>query len=84
MSECRDLLFHVMEHQFTIPDIKAFLADEGFTFVGFELDDTVVDKFQQQFPGDDALADLDQWQAYEAANPRTFIEMYVLHARSTR
>lgn len=84
MSECRDLLFHVMEHQFTIPDIKAFLADEGFTFVGFEHDDDVVDKFQAQFPGDDALADLDRWQAYEAANPRTFIEMYVLHARSTR
>jgi SAM-dependent methyltransferase/tetratricopeptide (TPR) repeat protein len=82
MSECRDLLFHVMEHQFTIPDIKAFLADEGLVFVGFELDDTVADKFQEQYPGDDALADLDRWQAFEAANPRTFIEMYVLHARS--
>jgi SAM-dependent methyltransferase len=81
MSECRDLLFHVMEHQFTIPDIKAFLAAEGLTFVGFALDDTVADKFQERFPDDDALADLDRWQAFEAANPRTFIEMYVLHAR---
>jgi hypothetical protein len=71
-----------MEHQFTIPDIKAFLAAEGLTFVGFALDDIVADKFQERFPDEDALADLDRWQAFEAANPRTFIEMYVLHARS--
>ena len=82
MSECRDLLFHVMEHQFTIPDIKACLAEQDLTFVGFELDDGVFAKFQEQFPGDDALADLDRWQAYEAVNQRTFIEMYILHARS--
>src|SRR5580704_15308453 len=26
-SECRDLLFHVQEHQMTIPEIKAFLGE---------------------------------------------------------
>ena len=28
MSECRDMLFHVMEHQFTIARIKAFVAEQ--------------------------------------------------------
>ena len=34
-GECRDLLFHVQEHQFTIPEIKNFLAEIGLTFLGF-------------------------------------------------
>ena len=34
-SECRDLLFHVQEHQLTIPQIKEFLEDNGLTFLGF-------------------------------------------------
>ena len=34
-GECRDLLFHVQEHQFTIPQIKDLLAENGLTFLGF-------------------------------------------------
>ena len=34
-SECRDLLFHVQEHQFTIPEIAAFLRANGLRFIGF-------------------------------------------------
>ena len=31
-SGCRDLLFNVMEHQFTIPQIEAFLDENRLTF----------------------------------------------------
>ena len=83
MSECRDLLFHVMEHQFTIAGIKAFLAEEGLTFLGFEqLGDRVIGKFEEEFPDADAATNLDHWEAFEAENPQTFIRMYVLHVRS--
>src|SRR5581483_4956363 len=36
MSECRDLLFHVHEARLGIPAIKAFLAEHGVRFLGFE------------------------------------------------
>ena len=34
-NECRDLMFHVQEHQMTLPEIKAFLAENGLQFTGF-------------------------------------------------
>jgi len=81
MSGCRDMLFHVMEHRLTIPEITAFLEEQGLTFLGFELDTETIDRFRQQNPGADALADLDAWHAFEAANPQTFRNMYSFSIR---
>ncbi len=39
ISGCRDMLFNVMEHRFTIPEIAAFLNENGLSFLGFELED---------------------------------------------
>ena len=44
-SACRDLLFHVQEHQLTIPEISGFLAENGLTFLGFEVDVAVLHRF---------------------------------------
>jgi SAM-dependent methyltransferase len=77
MSGCRDMFFNVMEHRFTIPQIKSFLDDEGLSFLGFELDSKVIEKFQQQNSAVDTLTNLDAWQAFEAANPQTFLNMYL-------
>ena len=41
-SDCRDLLFHVQEHRFTLPQIKNFLADNGLELLGFEHDADVL------------------------------------------
>jgi 2-polyprenyl-3-methyl-5-hydroxy-6-metoxy-1,4-benzoquinol methylase len=81
MSGCRDMLFNVMEHRFTIPEIATFLKEQGLAFLGFELDDAIVGKFQQRYPGAAALVDLDHWNAFEAANPQTFRHMYVFSVR---
>ena len=81
MSGCRDLLFHVMEHRFTIPRIKTFLNEQSLAFLGFNLDPQMIEKFQKQFPESAALTDLDKWQAFEADNPRTFRHMYVFTVR---
>ena len=37
LSGCRDLLFHVQEHRFTIPMIEDALEQLDLTFLGFEL-----------------------------------------------
>lgn len=76
-SGCRDMFFNVMEHRLTIPDIKSFLDAEGFAFLGFELNPQIIQQFRQQNPSEDALTDLDAWQAFETANPQTFLNMYL-------
>jgi len=83
MSGCRDLLFNVMEHRFTIPRIKAFLDAHRLTFLGFELEPDVVGQFQKRFPSAGALTSLDDWHAFEADNPLTFRYMYLFTARKT-
>ncbi|MGN8544267.1 hypothetical protein ACQPTN_04225 [Bradyrhizobium sp. 13971] len=79
MSGCRDLLFNVMEHRLTIPEIAAFLSEHGLTFGGFEPfdDPAVLDRFRKQFPGTADETDLDQWHRFELDHPETFWDMYV-------
>jgi 2-polyprenyl-3-methyl-5-hydroxy-6-metoxy-1,4-benzoquinol methylase len=76
-SGCRDLLFNVMEQQFTIPQIADFLASNGLTFLGFEqlLPDTL-EKFRQLFPHPGAERDLSFWHRFEERHPYTFSNMY--------
>jgi 2-polyprenyl-3-methyl-5-hydroxy-6-metoxy-1,4-benzoquinol methylase len=80
-SGCRDMFFNVMEHRLTIADIKSFLDEHGFAFLGFELDPKIVEQFRQRHSAADALTDLEAWQAFESDNPRTFLNMYVFSIR---
>src|SRR5580700_5205434 len=83
-SGCRDLLFNVMEHQFTIPQIKTFLDENRLTFLGFEqLPPDVLRQFQQRFPDADAMRDLGSWHAFEQINPLTFGNMYFFWVQKT-
>ena len=79
MSGCRDLLFNVMEHRLTLPQIAAFLDAHDLSFLGFEpFDDrTVIDRFRRQFPGRADELNLDQWHRFETDHPLTFWDMYV-------
>jgi hypothetical protein len=76
VSNCRDLLFHVQEHQVDIADIKSFLAENRLTFIGFQIDPAIQQEYLARFPGDPAMIDLDGWSAYEDDNPLTFTGMY--------
>jgi SAM-dependent methyltransferase/tetratricopeptide (TPR) repeat protein len=80
-SGCRDMFFNVMEHRLTIPQIQAFLKQNGLFFLGFELDRTVIEKFKSQYAQTGALTNLDDWHAFETVNPQTFLNMYVFSVR---
>ncbi len=80
-NECRDLLFHVQEHRIALPQIKAFLADNGVQFAGFILDTSTLHRFAQRFPGPAAATDLDRWHAFETEAPETFARMYQFWVR---
>jgi hypothetical protein len=76
-SECRDLLFHVQEHQLTIPQIKSLLAEHGLRFLGFVFDPvTGRDYAQALAQAGRSPADLDAWHAFELQRPDTFRAMY--------
>ncbi|MBX9774690.1 MAG: tetratricopeptide repeat protein [Xanthobacteraceae bacterium] len=74
MGECRDLLFHVHEHQFTIPEIKSFLAESGLSFLGFT--GPLAQAYRSRFPEDQTATDLDRWHMFETENPMAFVNMY--------
>ena len=77
LSTCRDLLFHVQEHRFTLPQIKAALNDLDLRFLGFELRRSWIRRsFSEFYPEKDALTSLSLWHQFELKNPRTFRGMY--------
>jgi tetratricopeptide (TPR) repeat protein/2-polyprenyl-3-methyl-5-hydroxy-6-metoxy-1,4-benzoquinol methylase len=75
LSELKDLLFHVQEHRFTLPQIQDCLSELGLKFCGFE-SPKVVSHFKLTNSGADDPYNLDRWHSYEEANPRAFAGMY--------
>ena len=76
LSECRDLLFHVQEHRFTLPQIAQFLNENGLVFLGFDLAPEIEEQYAKRFPEDEAATNLDLWNQFEQENPDMFLEMY--------
>ncbi len=78
-SECRDLLFHVHEQQFTIPQIKAFLGENDLNFIGFEFSPPEAHRDHHDVfaRAGWAATDLDRWDAYEREQPQLFSGMYI-------
>ena len=75
LSTLRDLIFHVQEHRFTIPQIKNCLEELGLKFCGF-INKDAISNFRK-FHGEDAdIYDLEQWNQFEQSNTRIFAVMY--------
>ncbi len=74
-SECRDLLFHVQEHRYTVPEIARSLDTLGLRFLAFiNLADP--DAYRRRFPDDPGMRSLEHWHEFEQAHPDTFSGMY--------
>ncbi len=80
-SECRDLLFHVQEHRFGLPQIRDMVAALGLEFIAFALEPEVFARYRQGFPDDVPGTDLAHWDEFEAKFPATFSGMYVFWVR---
>jgi len=77
LSECRDLLFHVQEHRFTLPQIEAALESLELKFLGFEVrDEKLLGKFKQSHPNNNDFTSLPLWHQFELENPNMFRGMY--------
>ena len=80
-STCRDLLFHVTEHQLTLLEISAFLRQNQLQFLGFMLPRATQESFRRRFPDDTTMTNLSNWHTFETENPTTFREMYEFWVR---
>jgi len=79
LSMCRDLLFHVQEHRFTLPEIETALKELGLMFIGFEFEDSQgMNRFKKLNPEKESLTSLSLWHKFELNYPNTFAGMYQL------
>ncbi len=75
-SGTRDLIFHVQEHRYTIPEISKILKDLNLEFIGFSTNPILKEKYLQSFPNDKKNLSLDNWNEFEINNPGIFKGMY--------
>lgn len=81
-SECRDLMFHVEEHHFTLVEIGEMFAREGLEFLGLEIPYAPdLSRFRAQHPDAASLRSLAAWHAFEEQNSKTFGGTYRIWAR---
>lgn len=81
-SMLRDLLFHVKEHRFTIPQLIAMLDRCGLEFLGFSFGNRNEKAgYLSDFPDDWKCTNLDNWHVFEQKNPSTFRKMYQFWCR---
>jgi SAM-dependent methyltransferase len=81
MSGCRDLVFHVHEHQFAPAELAELIAAAGLRLTGFDAAPQALSAFRALHgPHADPL-DLRLWDAVEAGHPFLFAGMYQLLAQ---
>ncbi len=73
LSEFRDLVFHVQEHQFDLKEISNVLNDSNLSFCGFSSSEITNKIYSDNLKKKNDLNYLDE---YESINPHTFKEMY--------
>ena len=83
LSNFRDLLFHVQEYHYTIPEIKNSLSKLGLKFCGFEIDQFILSEFNKKNNEKDFMYDLDKWNEFEKCNKHTFGSMYQFWCQKT-
>lgn len=77
MSMCRDLLFHVQEHVYTLPQIKDVLDDLDLRLLALNIKQPgVLRRYRAAYPNDPSAIDLDNWHEFEQENPAIFVGMY--------
>ena len=81
-SSVRDLLFHVQEHRFKLPQISKILKNLNLEFLGFIYSNPFTKKeYFKLFPQDNDNTSLDNWHEFEKKYPDTFANMYQFWVR---
>ncbi|MFC4235891.1 methyltransferase domain-containing protein [Thalassospira xianhensis] len=86
LSACRDLIFHVQEHRFTLLQIRECLDELGLEFIDFELRPqhhftAKRTEINSKFKGNERLV---PWNKFEHEFPNTFTNMYQFWCRKPK
>lgn len=77
LSTCRDLLFHVQEHDMSLREVRELIGSHGLRFVDFEFAEPKHrERYTERFPDDKTMINLDNWERFEEEFPDTFLGMY--------
>ena len=83
-SGIRDMLFHVQEHRFTLPQLSDLLEECKLEFLGFLIPNaSVIAEYARQFPDDPDCLNLKHWHTFEQQYPVLFGRMYQFWCRKT-
>ncbi len=84
LNRCKDLLFHPLEHRFTIPQIGRFLDALGLEFRGLENPDLILTQYWTPYPSPKDRRNLTRWHEFEQNNPDAFGNLYEIWSRKVR
>ena len=76
LSTCRDMLFHEVEHRFTLPWIADALRTLDLRFLEFDLPHGLFAQFRRVMGPRADMRDLALWDRFEADRPKLFRGMY--------
>jgi SAM-dependent methyltransferase len=79
LSQCRDLVFHVQEHTFSLPEVAALLRANALSVLHVALKSPQhASMYASRFPGDPRATRLENWDELERQEPMLFAGMYDL------
>ena len=79
-SSVKDLIFHVQEHRFSLPQIFKILENLNLEFLGF-CDSKIKEKYSKLFPNDKKNISFNNWNQFEILEPLAFLGMYKFWVR---
>ncbi len=80
LPRCKDLLFHPLEHRYTVPKIGRLLADAGLEFRAIESPGIIRNQYWTTLPEAREQADLNAWDRFEKRHPDAFGNLYEIWA----
>ncbi len=79
VSDCRDLVFHVEEHRYTLPQLTAAGEALGLRWLGLDIDDPALLAASAALsPHPHAADDVEWWDRLEQLHPQAFAGTYKL------
>lgn len=84
LSGCRDLIFHVQEHQYDLPEIGRMIERLGLRIINLasHAPGAAIAAFRKVFPESDDYADLAKWDQAEELDPGIFEGMVQFWCKS--
>ncbi len=76
MPGVRDLVFHVMEHRYTLPSFAALVDASGLRIRQLLAPQELRERFVARFPQAGAAGNFEAWDQFERENPGCFGSMY--------